>query len=176
MESLAETWRKVTGIVDGFPYEVSSTGRVRSLHSCLVKILSPFRTGKRTYMYFSVSLSNGPDTKIDRPVHTLVAEAFLGKRPKGKQVHHKNHMGTDNRVENLQWVTPSENVQYAQRAGRRNNTTGEANGFSRLTDKTVKAIRTAVERGATQQSQAILFRVCASTISQIMNRKKWKHI
>lgn len=62
-------------------------------------------------------LSNGPNgyliisTAINSHtiVHRMMAEAFLGEIPKGYQVDHINRIRTDNRIENLRIVTPSEN-------------------------------------------------------------------
>jgi hypothetical protein len=42
-------------------------------------------------------------------VHTLVAEAFLGRRPDGMVVHHKDHNRRNPRLENLEYITESLN-------------------------------------------------------------------
>jgi plasmid maintenance system killer protein len=49
-------------------------------------------------------------------VHRLVAESFIGCTD-GKVVHHKNNITDDNRVENLEITTQSENILYAVKAG-----------------------------------------------------------
>jgi hypothetical protein len=46
--------------------------------------------------------------------HTLMATAFLGRRPEGYECDHLNGVGTDYRPSNLQWVTPAENRRRAK--------------------------------------------------------------
>ena len=50
-------------------------------------------------------------------VHKVVALTFLGSRPIGFQINHKNGVKTDNRVENLEFVTPSRNRRHAVELG-----------------------------------------------------------
>lgn len=50
--------------------------------------------------------------KATYPVATLVAEAFLGKRPSGMEVNHKDGNTKNNKATNLEWVTHSENQKH----------------------------------------------------------------
>jgi hypothetical protein len=50
-------------------------------------------------------------------VHQLVAEAFIGPRPKGRELNHKDGDMTNNIVANLEYVTHRENIQHARRLG-----------------------------------------------------------
>ena len=43
-------------------------------------------------------------------VHTIIALCYLGEKPEGKQIDHINSIRNDNRVENLQYITTSENI------------------------------------------------------------------
>ena len=51
--------------------------------------------------------------RIGIAIHTLVAQEFLGKQEAPYQVNHINGIKTDNRLVNLEWVTPLENVHHA---------------------------------------------------------------
>ena len=43
-------------------------------------------------------------------VHNVIALCFLGEKPQGYQTDHINSIRTDNRVENLQYITPQQNI------------------------------------------------------------------
>ena len=58
--------------------------------------------------YLCVALITDDGHHITRQVSVLVLEAFVGKRPPGCVIHHKNHVRTDNKLENLEWVSYEE--------------------------------------------------------------------
>jgi len=101
-------WKKEWRPVDGFDrYLVSSKGEVRHKSSGLA--LSESISKITGYKY--VMLHPG---KKYTTVHSIVARAFLGCPPADKtQVNHKNCDKCDNRVENLEWVSPKENTLHA---------------------------------------------------------------
>ena len=59
--------------------------------------------------YFQVCLSKGGRAK-NYLVHRLVAKAFIKNSENKKDINHINCVKTDNRVENLEWATRSENI------------------------------------------------------------------
>lgn len=107
-----ETWMPVAGFAH---YEVSSMGSVRrtskpsNRHTAKEK-LAPQMRGKG---YFAVRLyTSGGDYTICS-VHRLVAINFLPKPETADFVNHKNGIKTDNRLENLEWVTAKENTAHS---------------------------------------------------------------
>jgi len=52
-------------------------------------------------------------------VHSIVAEYFIGPRPTGYQINHKDRNKGNNHVSNLEYVTPQENVRHAMISGAR---------------------------------------------------------
>ena len=98
----SDVWTPVVG----WPaYHVSRSGEVYSTTSG--KVLTP-RSGKNGYQ--RVNLHNGSRKGTTRQVHSLVAEAWLGPRRTGREVDHVTHAKDDNRLQNLRWLTPQENL------------------------------------------------------------------
>ena len=105
--------------IPSFPhYQVSNLGNVRSNHSGEWKILRPYITGTRR-QYYCVKI-----IKKNLYVHKLVAVAFIPKIEGKKEVDHIDRNKLNNSVENLRWVTSSENGLNTSRSGL-NNKLGE---------------------------------------------------
>lgn len=108
-----ETWVPAPGL-DGF-YEVSDQGNIRRCRAgknAKIRVNRKFSKSPNGYLSVQVHLDK---RVVTVRVHRTVARAFLGEPPPGKyQVNHKNGVKTDNRAENLEWVSQSENMRHAQ--------------------------------------------------------------
>jgi len=103
-------WKIIEGYND---YEVSDDGQVRSFKHGKTRILkqSSDRDG-----YQKISLCKDGESKTCR-VHRLVIETFIGLCPEGKECNHIDGNKSNQSVENLEWITSSENQLHALKTG-----------------------------------------------------------
>lgn len=122
---MTEIWLQIEGYEN--LYEVSNLGRVRRIKSVITtkagvtqkfpgKILKPVTNRG----YLTVNLSKNGIVRRFR-IHRLVATAFIPNPENLPQVNHLDEDKTNNTVENLEWCSAKENVNY----GTRNKRTAE---------------------------------------------------
>lgn len=139
-----EEWRPVPGFEA--TYEVSNLGRVRRSGKASVSgkgrgggaRIGRVLRGAAWTGYPTVPLwQNGiPHVRL---VHILVAAAFLGPCPTGKEVNHKDGVRSNPHASNLEYVTRGGNMEHAYRTGLR--ASGEGHHWAKLTPDEVHAIR-----------------------------------
>jgi len=158
--------------IAGWPnYEVLSDGRVWSKKRS--RFLKPSDNGKG---YFQVGLCQGGEKKMVQ-VHRLVAQGFIPNPEAKKEVNHISGITSDNRVENLAWVSASENQRHAYKTGLKMAKQGERNGQSKLTEKNIIEIRQRYAAGDIYQYQlAEEFGVSQPLIGHIVRRSSWAHV
>lgn len=174
-------------------YQASNLGAIRSLNRCeqysrsgVISSITRKHKGRTLCQalgkdgYFRTFLGNGAPRSVAR----LVCEAFCGKPKRGHQVNHKNGIKSDNRAENLEWVTASGNMLHAQNSGllyERNRkisvaNQGEGHPNNKYKIETVIEIRRRHKLGERPRDLSKEFNIPLSTLEKIIYRETWKHI
>jgi hypothetical protein len=166
---MEEIWKPVVGY-EGW-YEISNIGRIkrtrRGLGTWSGRLI---KHGMDKRGYRRVTLSrNG---KIERfLLYHLVAIAFIGPREKGKEINHIDGNPSNNRVDNLEWCTRSENALHAFRSlGRK------PSYKSKIDEEQVRKIRLMIKQGCSQTYVRKIFGLSAGQVSRIHTRKRWASV
>lgn len=114
---MEEIWKPVVGYE--WLYEVSNLGNIRSLsynkrfnkEDKTIKNLKPWKTHD---WYYIIGLSKNQKQKTYR-LHRLIAQVFLPNPENKPQINHKDGIRDNNKIENLEWCTQSENAQHSYR-------------------------------------------------------------
>lgn len=117
-----EIWKDIEGY-EGL-YQVSNLGRVRGIEKLVRSKHSSIKTVKARLLNLSsykvgyqyITLSSGGFRRKHK-IHRLVATAFIPNTQNKREVNHINGIKFDNRHDNLEWCTSSENQKHAYRIG-----------------------------------------------------------
>jgi hypothetical protein len=172
----SEEWRDVVGY-EGL-YSVSNLGRVLSHQRSPTApqgglILKPWAGD-----YMSVWLCRSGKGKA-HAIHQLVAHAFLGPPRPGVEPNHIDGVASNNRLENLEYLTHGGNIQHAVRTGRLKTPSGKGveNGNAKLTEADVREIWALAEKGKLSHREiAERFGVHPTRVWSIHRRKQWTHV
>lgn len=140
------------------------------------------------YCRVHLQINGEPKSKT---VHSLVADSFIGPRPKGLQVRHLDGNKANNHLINLAYGTAKENeadkVLHGTKAtGCKNGAhtkpesrpRGSRHGLSVLDEETVKKIKTDLAEMPSRSGALIAkkYSVSISTVCLIRNEKIWRHV
>ena len=145
-------------------YEISDTGSIRHIFTGDARQPSLNKGG-----YYRISLHG-----FTYSVHRLVGEAFIENPLNNPVINHKNGIKTDNRVENLEWVTSSENTLHAYNTGLKRR--GEDFNCAKLSDTDVENIKLRFVQGHRSHDIAADYEVAEGSIANIRSGRAWKHI
>lgn len=150
----------------GNNYLVTASGHIYNLHGhemqgCI---------GRDGYKHVILNAKN-------YDYHRVVADAFLPKDPDKPQVNHINGIKTDNRIENLERCTRSENLRHAYELGLEIAKSGENHPKHKLTQALVDEIRSTYKKKSRTAGFTALARkygVDKSTIAAAALGKTWR--
>ncbi len=182
-----EEWRDVTGY-EGL-YQVSNLGQVKALPKVSTWISKVNKIKQDRYYperilngtsdgrYRCVVLSKDGN-KIQTRVHTLVAEAFIGPRPSGTYVCHKDDFGEHNSVDNLYYGSSQQNSDDKVRLG--NQQKGEACWKAKTTEDQIRQVKSLLEVHGNERGYrkkvSELTGVSVNVVKSVNRGASWKHV
>lgn len=176
MDNGKEMWK--TAIYNGETYdrfEISNTGKLRNAKT---KHIYKLTINKKGYYCVCVSLGSRKNKKLFR-IHKLVAEAFIDNPENKPFVNHIDGDKLNNCIDNLEWVTASENTIHAYKHRLSKPVAGEQCGTHKLTEEDVKYIRTHYtpkDKENNFYALARKFNVDHATIIRAYYGKAWKYV
>ena len=190
-----EIWKPVKNFEN--LYEVSNIGRVKSKNRLVSNQydintdsynLSKLIKGKilvgsiGKHGYRNVCLVNEKGVKQYELVHRLVAKAFIPNPDELPCVNHKNGRKLDNRANNLEWVTYSENTNHAIKTGLRKKVYGSKPVLNVTTGKTytsaMEAARDIHKEIPTSKTESIMKNInaCCAGKQKSAYKYQWKNL
>lgn len=197
-ELLNEEWLEVPGFQGR--YSVSNLGRIR--RERLIKrgtVKQRMLSGHSNRQGYRMIFLRSDDGDRRYSIHSLVALTFIGPRPTGYHINHKDGNPANNRLENLEYVTPLENTRHGldvlgyreilrQKARTRwalgdpgftkhKKVRGEKHPNGKLTNEQVEEIRAAYMRGGvTHHSLAKQYGVTSPYICNLIKRRRRAYV
>lgn len=171
---MEETWKP-------FPLDdrflISDAGRVQG-----PRVVLKLQHDKDGYSYFIAWRgTRAARTYKLHKMHRVVVQTFVGDIPEGMHVNHINGVKDDNRLDNLEVITPRANtvhsfVALGRKGANTNPVKGERHHNSRLTSEQVIEMRRLHASGAAQKTLAAQFDTPQTNVSRIIRREAWAHV
>ena len=176
LKFICEEWKDIDDF-DG--YEVSNFGNVRGKdrlrkgkHGLRLTNGQPIKQVFNKKGYPEVRFrKNGTHTRL---VHRLVAKAFIPNCDNKSQVNHIDGNKLNNRADNLEWVSNSENQLHAYKLGLQPSRAGENNSKAKITNKDVTLLKEMYNSGKSANEISKIMNISLSSIRQIIYGRTWK--
>lgn len=173
-----ETWHKIPGYS---LYEASTLGNLRSLNYKRTGRVQMLKPALSTDGYLRTMLMGDDRRYHTITVHRMVCIAFHGPKLAGMEINHMNGIKTDNRPENLEYCTRSQNCKHSFDIGLQKPKRGILNGNSKLLDADVINIRRIAMYGGRYYGRKQLaekYGVSEAHIKDIVNGRRgiWSHL
>ncbi len=181
---MTEIWRDIPGWKG--MYQASNLGRIKSLARYIVTVKGTkypieekiLKGHVDTKGYIQVEFKRNRRRHIIA-LHRLIALAFIPNPENKPQINHINGNKTDNRIENLEWCTGSENVRHAWNNRLNHALHGEQHPNAKLTNEQAKWVKEHYiprDKEYGVNAMARKFNVSTTPIYNILKKKGWKHI
>lgn len=175
-----EIWKDIPNFIG--LYQISNFGRIRSVKKNKSQKMAFFikeRILKQMLApqgYYKVDLYKN-HKRNSKYVHRLLMESFIDNPENKPQINHINGIKTDNRIENLEWCTRSNNIKHAwtTKLNLGYKKDGELNPNASLTNFMAKNIRLSYFTGELTRVQlSKKYNVSVKCISDVINYKTYK--
>ena len=159
-----EIWKNIDGYSN---YMVSNFGRIKNINYRNTN-KEKYINGTKHNGYVYIVLTKNRKIK-QHLLHRLVAEAFIPNLENKPCINHKDCNRSNNKVENLEWCTPKENIQYMDKLKRR-----VAN--KKLNEEEVKIIKEKKKQGYIYKDIWKLFKnkITLSGFEKIWYGQNWR--
>jgi len=126
--------------------------------------------GQGGYVFVTISTARG---QRSIPIHTLLADAFIGACPAGQEVRHLDGDRKNNELSNLAYGTRQDNAQDTVRYG---GLKGSKHPRAILTEHTIILLRTAYKQGRRICEIGHDFGINSKTVASIVHGRRWTHV
>ena len=167
-----EIWKEITEITH-ISYSISNLGRVKNNVTNKI-VQSSFDNWK----YHQVGLYVETGKKVKYKVHRLVAMYFIPNPNNYEQVNHIDGNKDHNYESNLEWCTPSQNLQHAYDTNLRDSQkyAGSKSHLATIDESVAHQICKLLQEGKTNQYIQQTLSVSSSIVCSIKSRYRWKHV